>query len=60
MAQPSTLSAAPPRHEKGDPKVAFLKVMKWSGDYFTPFFERRVPLVAPWRALNFGFDLQMT
>lgn len=29
-------------------------------DHFTPFFERRVPLVAPWRALNFGFDLQMT
>jgi hypothetical protein len=25
-----------------------------------PFFERRVPAVAPWRALNFGFDLQMT
>lgn len=29
-------------------------------DYFTPFFERRVPGVAPWRALNFGFDLQIT
>ena len=25
-----------------------------------PFFERRVPGVAPWRALNFGFDLQIT
>ncbi len=25
-----------------------------------PFFESRVPGVAPWRALNFGFDLQIT
>lgn len=25
-----------------------------------PFLESRVPTVAPWRALNFGFDLQMT
>jgi len=29
-------------------------------DYFTPLRDIRVPLVAPWRALNFGFDLQMT
>ena len=31
-----------------------------AGNYFTPFLERRVPLVAPWRALNFGFVLQIT
>jgi len=28
--------------------------------YFTPFFESRVPFVAPWRALNLGLVLQMT
>jgi hypothetical protein len=27
---------------------------------YSPFFERRVPAVAPWRALNFGLDLQIT
>ncbi len=27
---------------------------------YRPFFESRVPTVAPWRALNFGFDLQIT
>ena len=31
-----------------------------SGSYFTPFLDRRVPLVIPWRDLNFGLDLQIT
>lgn len=31
-----------------------------AGNYFAPFFERRVPFVAPWRALNLGFVLQIT
>ena len=34
------------------------KSLSW--DHFTPFLERRVPTVAPWRALNLGLDLQMT
>lgn len=29
-------------------------------NYLTPFLERRVPFVAPWRALNLGLDLQIT
>ena len=37
-----------------------LKMMSEVNPNYRPFFERRVPAVAPWRALNFGFDLQIT
>ena len=39
--------------------ATYLRV-KLSEIHLTPFLDIRVPLVAPWRALNLGFDLQMT
>jgi hypothetical protein len=39
---------------------AFWKVSSIIKYYLTPFLLKRVPTVAPWRALNFGLDLQIT
>ncbi len=45
--------------KKATGKVAFFE-NKFQQAVYSPFFDRRVPAVAPWRALNFGFDLQIT
>lgn len=45
---------------KKRPGGRFSKMQLEINPAYRPFFERRVPAVAPWRALNFGFDLQIT
>ncbi len=52
------------KHKKATRRSLFVKGFIFgrlaAGKNYRPFFERRVPAVAPWRALNFGFDLQIT
>lgn len=57
--QPSQANHAPPPN-LGLRLTGSNRANQPPDDYFTPFFESRVPLVIPWRALNFGFALQIT
>ena len=50
-------SAKKDRHPAGG---GLLEICAGPGNYLTPFLERRVPAVAPWRALNLGLLLQIT